>query len=59
MPVYIVYQTVWLGDNGQIVYGHDLYGHDRKLLRELEKIGGIAQPQKNTEIKTAVTGFRS
>jgi murein L,D-transpeptidase YcbB/YkuD len=53
LPVYILYQTVWLGEQGQIVYGHDLYGHDYKLLKELKKIEGVAIPKKRTKNKVA------
>ena len=53
LPVYILYQTVWLGDRGQIVYGRDLYDHDAVLLRELKKIGGLVFPVKAEETKTA------
>ena len=53
LPVYILYQTVWLGDREQIVYGHDLYGHDRKLLKALSDIGGIALPEARKNTKTA------
>ncbi len=35
LPVYILYQTVWLGSKGQVVYGNDLYEHDRELLAAL------------------------
>lgn len=41
LPVYILYQTVWLGDAGQIVYGQDIYGHDYKLLKELNKVNAL------------------
>lgn len=41
LPVYILYQTVWLGENGQIIYGNDLYGHDRELLAVLNKQGAL------------------
>lgn len=32
IPVYIVYQTMWFDGNGQLVYGSDVYGQDKKLL---------------------------
>ena len=41
MPVYLLYQTVWLGDKNRIIYGEDIYGHDAKLWKELEKIDQI------------------
>ena len=42
LPVYILYQTVWLGRDGKIVYGSDLYDHDQTLVRALRKIKGVA-----------------
>lgn len=51
LPVYLVYQTVWLGENGQIVYGQDIYDHDRVLLRELRKINGIVdKTEENVQL---------
>lgn len=46
LPVYILYQTVWLGDKGQIVYGQDIYDHDYKLLKELNKIDALPVSQQ-------------
>lgn len=54
LPVYILYQTVWLGDRGQLVYGHDIYGQDRTLLDALKRQNAIVFP-KDKEIKTAST----
>jgi murein L,D-transpeptidase YcbB/YkuD len=54
IPVYIVYQTVWLGDRDEIVYGHDLYGEDRILLKELQKIDGITYIRMSSEIKSTI-----
>lgn len=53
LPVYILYQTVWLGDRGQVVYGTDLYDHDQTLLRALKDINGVVFPAKEKSIKTA------
>lgn len=44
MPVYLLYQTIWLGDQGQLVYGHDLYGHDGVLLNALKKKNAVTFP---------------
>ena len=41
IPVYTLYYTVWLGDDGRVIYGQDIYSRDRKLLRLLENIDGI------------------
>lgn len=53
LPVYILYQTVWLGERGQIVYGPDLYGHDRKLLKVLSEMDGIVYPVFETQTVSA------
>lgn len=55
LPVYILYQTIWLGDRGQLVYGHDVYGKDKTLLNALIKQNGIVQPIE-AELKTALNG---
>lgn len=46
IPVYITYQTVWLGTDGRIVYGRDVYGQDRKLIEILQKSGSIHIPKR-------------
>lgn len=33
MPVYIVYFTTWMDENGQIHFRDDIYGHDNKLAK--------------------------
>ncbi len=54
MPVYILYQTVWLGANNQIVYGADIYGHDDTLIEALTEINGIAEPVQGNATQTAL-----
>lgn len=46
LPVYILYQTVWLDENNALVYGEDIYGNDVRLVRELQKTGQISIPVK-------------
>jgi len=58
LPVYILYQTVWLGERGQIVYGPDMYGHDNKLLKLLTKMNGIVFPADD-QTKTAQLSWNS
>ncbi|PCJ99857.1 MAG: murein L,D-transpeptidase [Zetaproteobacteria bacterium] len=41
MTVYILYYTVWLGEENQVVYGNDLYDRDKKMLQLLEKLDGL------------------
>ncbi len=38
IPVYLLYYTIWLGSEGQIVYGTDVYDHDKTLLQLLERL---------------------
>lgn len=35
IPVHITYQTTWIGGDGLIYFGRDIYGRDRKLGRAL------------------------
>lgn len=44
IPVQITYYTVWLDDRGRIVYGHDIYGHDKKLVNALSKLDAFRIP---------------
>ncbi len=44
MPVYIVYQTVWLDASGRIVFGPDVYQQDKRLIEALNEIHGYAFP---------------
>lgn len=37
LPVYVIYQTIWLDSSGRLVYGDDVYGRDEALLRTLDK----------------------
>jgi murein L,D-transpeptidase YcbB/YkuD len=39
-PVFVLYQTVWPDGDGGLVYGADIYGEDRRLLKALETING-------------------
>ncbi len=52
IPVYITYQTIWLDEEGRLVYGQDVYGQDKKLGEMLEKSQSIhiSNPSKNTQI---------
>ena len=54
IPVYILYQTVWLGDNNQLVYGADLYGHDDRLIAALKAQDAIAAPAQEKPTETAL-----
>ncbi|HEY8191099.1 MAG TPA: L,D-transpeptidase family protein, partial [Alphaproteobacteria bacterium] len=47
-PVFIVYQTIWQGKDGKLVYGHDIYGRDKKLVETLAATGGYWLPEQKT-----------
>lgn len=49
MPVYIVYQTMWLDGNGGLVYGADVYGQDKKLVDLLASAKGYKIPAAPAE----------
>lgn len=40
IPVYILYYTVWIDDQGRLVFGRDIYGRDKGLIRALDKLDG-------------------
>jgi murein L,D-transpeptidase YcbB/YkuD len=35
IPVYVVYFTAWVDETGTVNFRHDIYGHDRKLAKEI------------------------
>lgn len=35
VPVYILYLTAWVDDNGKLNFRKDIYGHDKKMLDKL------------------------
>ena len=37
VPVYIVYRTVWIDEEGSVNFREDIYGHDERHLAHLEK----------------------
>ncbi|MEM6780875.1 MAG: L,D-transpeptidase family protein [Pseudomonadota bacterium] len=47
LPVFILYQTVWLGDDRKIVYGPDVYGKDRSLVRHMKEKNLFYVPAHN------------
>lgn len=44
LPVYILYQTVWLDGRGDLVYGEDIYRQDARLVKELQRTGQVSLP---------------
>lgn len=57
-PVYIVYQSVWLGEGGELVYGPDVYGQDRKLIDMLAAAKSYYLPEsKNIQPSSLSESF--
>lgn len=44
IPVYLLYNTAWVGPEGQVVFGEDIYGNDKKLIQALERMNAIFIP---------------
>ena len=44
IPVQVVYYTTWMDDDGNIVYGNDVYNYDEKLIAELSKLDAFRIP---------------
>ncbi len=45
VPVYILYQTVWLDERGRLIFGADVYGRDKKLIQALKARNSIHIPK--------------
>lgn len=45
MPIYIIYQSIWLNDKNELVYGADVYKRDKELLEVLEAMNGYKLPE--------------
>ena len=44
IPVYILYYTVWISDDGAVVYGNDIYDLDPQVIGLLKSIDGFYIP---------------
>jgi murein L,D-transpeptidase YcbB/YkuD len=45
IPVYLLYYTVWVDDEGNIVYGNDIYDWDRPLINAIFQDRGFVIPK--------------
>jgi murein L,D-transpeptidase YcbB/YkuD len=55
-PVYIVYQSIWLDDNGGLVFGPDVYKQDKKLIDALARQKGYALPKPEKDDMASLDG---
>lgn len=49
VPVYVLYYTAWLDENGQVIYGPDIYKQDEKLLKMLSNLDALYIPVDNKD----------
>jgi murein L,D-transpeptidase YcbB/YkuD len=47
MPVYILYQTIWLDKDGALVYGPDTYKQDRRLIEAMKGLKAYKIPEND------------
>jgi murein L,D-transpeptidase YcbB/YkuD len=52
IPVYILYQTIWLDDQNRLVYGPDVYKLDHKMIEAMAALNVLHIPKK-TDIQFA------
>lgn len=45
IPVYILYQTVWLDHEGRLVYGPDIYKQDKRMLEAMASLKAYHIPE--------------
>ena len=48
IPVYLLYLTVWLNEDGNLTYGPDIYGWDDLLINALKKDNLTIPAKENT-----------
>lgn len=51
-PVYLLYQSVWLDEEGGLVYGPDIYRQDKMLIDMLARANAYALPRIATMAQT-------
>lgn len=56
IPVYVVYYSAWLDKDGDIVFGPDVYGEDKKLYDALSKLEGLLVPSESPAYKVVDAG---
>lgn len=55
-PVYIVYQSIWLDDQGGLVFGPDVYKQDQKLIEALRRQSAYRLPEPGKDDMAALDG---
>jgi murein L,D-transpeptidase YcbB/YkuD len=58
IPVYIVYQTVWVDDDGSVEFRDDVYGHDAQQQKVLPAppLPGIQVAEQGSHSRAALAG---
>ena len=47
IPVYLVYQSIWIDYQNRLVYGNDIYDRDQALLNLIKRLDGEIVPRHN------------
>lgn len=50
IPIYIVYQTVWIADDGMVLFAKDVYGHDLRQTQVYAKHFTSAAPESASTV---------
>lgn len=56
IPVFILYQTIWLDHEGRLVYGPDVYNQDKRMIEAMKSLK-ILHISDNSGVKLASTGI--
>ena len=58
IPIYILYQSIWNNTEGELVFGRDVYGNDKKLYEALAVRNEIVVPKiKITDTKISYSTY--
>ena len=55
IPVYVLYYTAWVDQQGRVVYGTDIYKQDKRLIEKLANLDGFAIPGHTID-RVAISG---
>jgi L,D-transpeptidase YcbB len=54
LPVYLLYFTAWVDEDGTVRFHHDIYGHDEAQVEQAEDL--VAPPATPTQRRVAAAG---
>ncbi len=58
IPIYILYQSIWINTEGELIYGRDVYNNDKKLYEALALRNEVVVPKiKITDTKISYSTY--